>query len=136
MSLFLVLKGVVVTVSGSGFINASLLLCSFGEVKATATFYSEVTVGCSLPESTSPSSVIINLQYVNGFRSFSAVKFVFLPLPVLTSVSPSCGSHFGSRITVFGDNFDSRASFYVGESVCQRLIKLSASPCSLRWVET
>jgi len=111
----------VVTVSGSGFVNSSIVKCLFGDVSTAATFYSEAMVGCSLPEVFSPSSVVINLQYMNGFRSLSSVLFAFVPLPILSSVSPSSGSHFGSQITLSGENFDARTSFHVGEFACKRL---------------
>jgi hypothetical protein len=113
--------GGVVTVSGSGFINSSMLRCLFGDAATFATFYTDAMVVCSLPGSYAPSTVVINLHYVNGFRSLSAVSFDFIPSPIMTSVFPSFGSHSGSQITLIGENFDPRSTFYIGESSCKRL---------------
>jgi hypothetical protein len=114
-------RGGIVTVSGSGFLNSSLLKCVFGDTATSATFLTDSMVGCSLPDSSLPSTVIINLNYISGFRSLSDVSFVFIPSPIMLSVLPSFGSHVGSQITLSGDNFDSRSSFFIGESSCKRL---------------
>jgi hypothetical protein len=113
--------GGVVTVSGYGFLNSSLLQCVFGDSATFATFFSDSIVVCSLPDSSAPSTVIVNLHYINGFRSLSDASFIFIPFPNMLSVLPSFGSQIGSQITLSGDNFDARLSFFVGNSSCKRL---------------
>ena len=102
--------GTMVTLTGSGFINSTLMSCRFGMAlpSSPALYLSDRRIICA-STAQQPGAVVVNVS-VNGVDFVGhGPKFEYTLGPIVRSVSPSRIPESGSLIYVIGEQFVSPA---------------------------
>jgi hypothetical protein len=101
-----------VTITGTGFTGATTV--SFGSTPATFTVNSNTSITATSPAGTATSAVDITVTSPGGTSNIVAGdKFTYGP--IVTSVSPSSGSHNGgTTVTIKGAGFTGTTSVQFG----------------------
>ena len=103
------------TLVGSNFLNSPYLVVLVGGIVCPVTYIDSSEVTCTVPSSPTVGDVSVTVSNNGGYDVVSlAAAFTYMPLPVLTSLSPSLGPVVGGTlVTVTGSNLNLSVPVYV-----------------------
>jgi len=107
----LTLGGAQVTLTGTGFSNASAV--TFGTVPATSfTVNSDTSITATAPAQSVAGRVDVRVTTPNGTSAVTTIdRFNYIATPVITGVSPAAGPAIGGNtVTITGTGFKNRFS--------------------------
>ena len=118
-----------VTITGTDFVTGAIAY--FGGIYCNAPSVTNSTTMTCYPAPRSISSpTLVDVQVVNpgGQSDTLSSGYTFLPVPTLTSVSPSTGpASGGTSVTLTGTNFQAGASVQFGSASCSGVNVASAT---------
>jgi hypothetical protein len=117
--------GTVVTITGSGFTGATAT--DFGAAAASFTVNSSTSITATAPAGAAKSEVDITITGPGGTsNAVAADEFTYGP--VVTSVSPSSGSHLGgTTVTIKGAGFTGATAVFFGSTAVTSAITVNAA---------
>ncbi|CAM9110992.1 unnamed protein product, partial [Choristocarpus tenellus] len=101
--------GTVIEVTGTGFVNASSLVCRFGDILSEVEFLDSTKVHCHVPrapEGSMPKSVAVELSNNGADFTSSGIKYKYFSSLQAMDIEPNSGPTTGHTIVVIsGMNF-------------------------------
>lgn len=127
-----------IAVSGNNF-NGSNGICQFGNITSKAKIHSNNKLSCDAPPSEEDSKVLFMIS-IDGIPSLNEVTFEYVQPWIVQNIVPTSGSiHGGTKVSIFGTNFDTsnRVECQFGKmmSILARVVSNDSVQCIAPKVE-